>query len=288
MKLSAPLTLSLLFASSLLAQAFSPSAPRFISPLAPQSQHPTSSQLLSWPNPCAPRVAGPGLRARSEDISTLAQEAQKQAEEAAARAEALKAQRPSSPQSQTASEPRTPIVPEEDEKVQPEDPEKVAEELANEITKLQRGSGSDPLDSSEWMLKLDLGREQGTWMDARWGASGQRFKATLAVKLLPGGEVDVVDKSVGLFPQLPALKGGKWKVEGSFPSEKLKFSVQHSGFTKQDTKCDLDLPEGNLFLSINTLGPNVGRQGSLSIEQYRFLVRKERRLVGVFSAEKLS
>lgn len=71
-----------------------------------------------------------------------------------------------------------------------EDSKKVASELASEIGKLQRSAGTsprmhcaltgthiahatsppgnpDPLSGTRWLLRLDFGREEGTWMDAR-------------------------------------------------------------------------------------------------------------------------
>jgi hypothetical protein len=61
----------------------------------------------------------------------------------------------------------------------------------------------------------DIGREQGTWMDARWGNSGQRVKAAVAVKLEPGGRLSIIeDYQMGLMRRLPDPVGIGWTVEG--------------------------------------------------------------------------
>ena len=44
------------------------------------------------------------------------------------------------------------------------------------------------------MTVVDIGREPGTWMDIRWGNSGQRVKASVAISLEPGGRITIIDK----------------------------------------------------------------------------------------------
>ncbi|KAJ1468215.1 hypothetical protein T484DRAFT_1856125, partial [Baffinella frigidus] len=66
--------------------------------------------------------------------------------------------------------------------------------------------------------------------------------------------------------------------------------LTQDGITRQETKyrpppCDVDLPPGKVFLSVTTLGTALGRQGGVAIEQMRFLIRRERRIVGVFSSQ---
>ena len=79
-----------------------------------------------------------------------------------------------------------------------------------------------------------------------------------------------------------------WTVAGKFPQERLKLELQHSGIDRETTGCDVDLPAGRLFLSITTLGNALStRGGGLSIEQFRFFVRRERRIVGVFKADRI-
>ena len=135
----------------------------------------------------------------------------------------------------------------------------------------------------------DIGREQGTWMDIRWGNSGQRVKAAVAIKLEPGGRITILDKyQLGLFRKLPNPVGVSWVVEGKFPQERLKFVLEHSGIDRAETGCDVDLPAGKVFFAITTLGKALSQKGGgMSIEQFRFLIRRERRIVGVFNADRI-
>ena len=53
-------------------------------------------------------------------------------------------------------------------------------------------------------------------MDARWGNSGQRVKAAVAVKLEPRGRLSVIqDYQMGLMRRLPDPVGIGWTVEGT-------------------------------------------------------------------------
>jgi hypothetical protein len=126
-------------------------------------------------------------------------------------------------------------------------------------------------------------------MDARWGLSGQRVKAAVAVTLEPGGRVRVLeDYQYGLQRRLPDAVGIGWTVTGKFPQERLKIVLEHSGIDSIATGCDIDLPAGKLFFSITTLGKALSQKGGgLSIEQYRFFIRRERRLVGIFKANSI-
>lgn len=66
------------------------------------------------------------------------------------------------------------------------------EEVLNR--KEESSSGSSPRSDSKWRVKdndgvtgigyrlaMDIGREEGTWMDPRWGASGRRISLSLDV-----------------------------------------------------------------------------------------------------------
>eukprot|EP00960_Hanusia_phi_P050650 760341-Hanusia_phi.AAC.2 len=161
-------------------------------------------------------------------------------------------------------------------------------ELSSALKRLDRKNLQvDPLAGTRWLLKLDFGREPGTWMDARWGASGQRVKVAVAVEMLKDGSVRPIDYQYGLFKTLTSPQGSSFKVKGSFPNEVLEFSIKHSGLPESKTGCDVSLPEGDIFFSIGTLGTKLGSRGRMSIEQYRFFVRRERRIVGTFAAERI-
>jgi hypothetical protein len=52
-------------------------------------------------------------------------------------------------------------------------------------------------------------------MDARWGNSGQRVKAAVAITLEPGGRVSIMQEyQMGLTRRLPDPVGIGWTVEG--------------------------------------------------------------------------
>ena len=75
---------------------------------------------------------------------------------------------------------------------------------------------------------------------------------------------------------------------GKFPQERLKFVLEHSGIDRETTGCDVDLPPGKLFFSITTLGKALSQKGGgLSIEQFRWMIRRERRIVGIFKADRI-
>ena len=88
-----------------------------------------------------------------------------------------------------------------------EKPPSSADSAGIQLEKLSR-RGTDFLSGSSWILKLDIGREDGTWMDARWGNSGQRVRAAVAVTLEPNGSVSILnDYQYGLQRRLPDAVG---------------------------------------------------------------------------------
>eukprot|EP00521_Asterionellopsis_glacialis_P015082 CAMPEP_0195293468 /NCGR_PEP_ID=MMETSP0707-20130614/12508_1 /TAXON_ID=33640 /ORGANISM="Asterionellopsis glacialis, Strain CCMP134" /LENGTH=308 /DNA_ID=CAMNT_0040354187 /DNA_START=66 /DNA_END=990 /DNA_ORIENTATION=+ len=80
----------------------------------------------------------------------------------------------------------------------PESKEKVASsESTTEIIKDSPWSvsGQDDVPGVGYRFYIDIGREEGTWMDPRWGASGKRIEFTLDVKFLTG-EASIADDTV--------------------------------------------------------------------------------------------
>mmetsp|Transcript_32000 Transcript_32000/g.77855 ORF Transcript_32000/g.77855 Transcript_32000/m.77855 type:complete len:427 (+) Transcript_32000:96-1376(+) len=57
---------------------------------------------------------------------------------------------------------------------------------------VEGGDEDDPIEEEEYRLCVDIGREDGTWMDPRWGASGKRIEFTIDVRLLPDRSLVVV------------------------------------------------------------------------------------------------
>ncbi|KAL9189588.1 hypothetical protein ACHAXT_009263 [Thalassiosira profunda] len=137
-------------------------------------------------------------------------------------------------------------------------------------------------------LYLDIGREKGTWMEPRWGASGRRIECTVDVSIerpkeedgeatLASGEIAaglakaVTSKSSSLSPvyRLPTapyarLRGGFDKMiihEGGYciessssasvsSSSTLRFCLSVTGTTDGD----VSIPEGNLYFALPYFG----------------------------------
>ena len=195
-------------------------------------------------------VSSTPLRCSSADVGDLQEQAAKakaDAEEAERRLASLKAASASAKKAAPPPVAKKVVV---EEPVELMDEEQLAKEMSELLGGLQkRGGGgkTDPLTGSKWALDLDFGREKGTWMDAKWGASGRRVKRGLAVEFASGGKVKGVESyTFGLKQTLKGVKGGEWKVEGAFPGEKVKFFVDHDGFTAEESGCDIDLPPGEV------------------------------------------
>merc|ERR1712232_122441 len=53
---------------------------------------------------------------------------------------------------------------------------------SSNIGQTEEGSNDDDSSTVTWYrLHVDIGRESGTWMDPRWGASGKRIEFTVDV-----------------------------------------------------------------------------------------------------------
>ena len=146
--------------------------------------------------------------------------------------------------------------------------------------------------SNRFRLDVDIGRERGTWMDPRWGASGRRIELTLEVSFSQSLEVgDCVDdvspehediakvllksvtskmNSVSKIYKLnhapyARLKGGfdKMKVHrGGYCTETssstkgpstLRFCISVAG-TSNSSYGDVSIPEGELYFAIPYFG----------------------------------
>mmetsp|Transcript_32002 Transcript_32002/g.77868 ORF Transcript_32002/g.77868 Transcript_32002/m.77868 type:complete len:421 (+) Transcript_32002:96-1358(+) len=57
---------------------------------------------------------------------------------------------------------------------------------------LEGGDEDVAIEGEKYRLYVDIGREDGTWMDPRWGASGKRIEFTIDVRLLPDRSLVVV------------------------------------------------------------------------------------------------
>ena len=145
------------------------------------------------------------------------------------------------------------------------------------------------LSGSTYRVNLDFGRETGTWMPPRWAVNAGRTEYTLDLTFEDAG-VATVSSPARPLRGLALATGAKfpvesasWRVESDKGGSTLRCLLTHSGLAVSD--CILE--PGDLYLSIPFFPPaNVSRkEGLMSIIAYRFGIRKERRLVGVFFAE---
>lgn len=153
-------------------------------------------------------------------------------------------------------------------------------------------------ESSEngYRLYLDIGREPGTWMDARWGGSGQRIECTIDVSFprpVEGEDTNELLASVeitsGLLKTITKgksssqiyklqsapcarLRGGFSKMyidEGGYciesnsssnslsSSSTLRFCLSVDGAADKD----VTIPEGNLYFALPYFGLRTDRSG---------------------------
>ena len=145
------------------------------------------------------------------------------------------------------------------------------------------------LSGSTYRINLDFGRETGTWMPPRWAINAGRTEYTLDLTFEDAGVATVASPARPLrglalatnakFP----VERASWRVDSDKGGSTLRCLLTHGGLSVSD--CELEA--GELYLSIPFFPPaTVSRkEGLLSIIAYRFGIRKERRLVGVFFAE---
>lgn len=139
--------------------------------------------------------------------------------------------------------------------------------------------------TTDWLVTLDVGREQNTWMDQRWCASGTRISLPLRVRFDQDGSTTCV--AVGPYFDDVALSPGKVQLDGSWPHDVIRFSLEcASGWVRGDNT----LPEATvIYFAHSFLGEEPSkRAGALSVIQRRFLVRKERRLLGTFTMSRFT
>jgi len=140
---------------------------------------------------------------------------------------------------------------------------------------------------NSFRLYIDIGREKGTWMDPRWGASGRRIECTLDVSFAIQQSLEEDDKTQLVSEDIAAglmktvtnksssiskvyklqtapyarLRGGFDKMSTldagfciestpSAPSSTLRFCIDVSG-TKDG---DVSIPEGKLYFALPYFG----------------------------------
>jgi hypothetical protein len=175
----------------------------------------------------------------------------------------------------------------------------------------------------EFRLYCDIGREEGTWMDPRWGASGNRIEFSLDVGLLTNrlaapemSKKMIQDNTVGKSSRVFALdtakfarlrggfdrmecKGGAYRIDTSRSGRStIRIVIEVEGTVKADQSYvygDISIPAGCLYFSLPTFGSGINnlsiKDGMVSVRQVGWHTgwrREESRILGVFKAKSLS
>lgn len=185
-------------------------------------------------------------------------------------------------------------------------------------------SSMEPPDEEDcdYRLYVDIGREEGTWMDPRWGASGKRIEFALDIKLLANRLANpeiakkmVKDNTVGESSHVFALDtaqfarlrggfdrmectGGAYRIDvGRNGRSTLRMFVQVEGTIRADQSYiygDLSIPSGCLYFSLPCFGNGISnlsmKEGVVSVRQIGWHTgwrREESRICGVFTAKPL-
>jgi len=201
----------------------------------------------------------------------------------------------------------------------PESKEKVASsESTTEIIKDSPWSvsGQDDVPGVGYRFYIDIGREEGTWMDPRWGASGKRIEFTLDVKFLTG-EASIADDTVrdtmvkdnfggksspvcilqsaemarlrGGFERMKCYGGG-YRID-SGKTQTARFFINVEGTPESGSVFgDVSVPKGALYFSLPCFG-NISnlstKEGIVSVRQVGWHTgwrREESRIAGVVRA----
>jgi len=169
--------------------------------------------------------------------------------------------------------------------------------------------------SGAYRLYVDIGREPGTWMDPRWGASDRRLEFTIDVQFTSVAasrdtQNDMVKDNLGGssqsspvyelktaslarlrqgFDQMPCSKGGyRLDGAGNKSQQTVRFFLRTEG--KQDGDLSIE-PNAPLYFSLPAFGNNLSnlsrKEGIVSVRQMGWHTgwyREESRIVGVFRA----
>jgi hypothetical protein len=184
---------------------------------------------------------------------------------------------------------------------------------------------TEPRDEGDRELRLyvDIGREEGTWMDPRWGASGNRIEFSLDVGLLVNRLADpeiakrmVKDNNMGKSSQVFALEtaefarlrdgydrmkcsGGAYRIDTNRNGRStIRFVIEVEGTVRADQSYyygDISIPAGILYFSLPCFGRGINnlstKEGVVSVRQVGWHTgwrREESRIAGVFRAKPLS
>mmetsp|Transcript_21458 Transcript_21458/g.27785 ORF Transcript_21458/g.27785 Transcript_21458/m.27785 type:complete len:168 (+) Transcript_21458:890-1393(+) len=145
---------------------------------------------------------------------------------------------------------------------------------------------SSALIGSRHSAILNFGRETNTWMPSRWAASGERVLFTFDIAWNADSTASILNcrplqgLALGTSTKWNIQKDALYTIDGST----LRLKVKHDGFSVGD--CDLD--PGDLYLALPIFGSVLSsKPGIMTIIAYRLLIRKERRIVGIWQVSPL-
>jgi len=167
----------------------------------------------------------------------------------------------------------------------------------------------DVNDASGYRLYVNIGREEGTWMDPRWGASGRRIDFSLDILFTRSetskeeAAIMIKDNIVGTsssvyklvsannarlrngFDRMPCHSGA-YRIDDS---KSIRFYINVDG-TEDKSYGDVSIPSGPLYFSLPVFGDVTKlsqKEGLVSVRQMGWHTgwrRLESRILGVFRA----
>lgn len=175
----------------------------------------------------------------------------------------------------------------------------------------------------EFRLYADIGREEGTWMDPRWGASGKRIEFSLDIGLLSNklaspevAKKMVQDNTAGKSSPVFALDtakyarlrdgfdrmectGGAYRIDTDRNGRStIRIVLEVEGTVRADQSYvygDVSIPPGCLYFSLPVFGRGIDnlsiKEGVVSVRQVGWHTgwrREESRILGVFTAKPMS
>eukprot|EP00554_Chaetoceros_debilis_P009421 CAMPEP_0194101696 /NCGR_PEP_ID=MMETSP0150-20130528/2390_1 /TAXON_ID=122233 /ORGANISM="Chaetoceros debilis, Strain MM31A-1" /LENGTH=252 /DNA_ID=CAMNT_0038788397 /DNA_START=123 /DNA_END=881 /DNA_ORIENTATION=+ len=177
--------------------------------------------------------------------------------------------------------------------------ESLPEEKKPEVGEMQvdgaATSVADEIDDAVgYRLYIDIGREDGTWMDPKWGASGKRIETSIDVSfLLPQSDINMDDTSLagenivsqmvkdnlsgkssavrilntltgarlrGGFDQMNC-NGGGYRIDAGngrrSSSSTARFFIEVDGTEGEKSNGDIFIPKGRLYFSLPCFGNSL-------------------------------
>jgi hypothetical protein len=174
-----------------------------------------------------------------------------------------------------------------------------------------------------YRLYVDIGREEGTWMDPRWGASQRRIEFSLDVAFVVNGAAEDARASSDLgarmvpdnlggsrspvyrmniapaarlrngFAEMTCHCDGAYRLDanrGAMAST-VRFLISTQGTEEDISYGDINVPKGDLYFSLPAFGSGIQhlsrKEGVVSVRQMGWNTgwrRLESRIVGTFRA----